>query len=92
MFNKIKHLKDLRTQGKQLQNALAEESVTLERKGIILVMDGNQTVKSITIPPQLTATEIATVLPGLFNDTNDKVKKLMAQKIQAMGGFPGLNS
>jgi len=91
MFNKIKHLKDLRSQGKQLQSALAEESVTLERKGITLVMDGNQSVKSLTIPPNMPAGEIAAVLPGLFNDTNEKVKRIMAQKIQSMGGLPNLN-
>ncbi len=91
MFSKIKHLKDLRTKGKHLQSALAGETVTKERKGITLVMDGNQVVKSLTIPPAMAAGEISAILPTLFNDTNDQVKKVMAQKIQSMGGLPNLN-
>ena len=92
MFNKLKHLKDLKNQAKTLENALAEESVTVERGGIILVMDGNQKIKSLTINSELDAGTIQELIPPLVNEANEKIKKIMAQTFQSMGGLnlPGM--
>ncbi|MBI5621383.1 YbaB/EbfC family nucleoid-associated protein [Candidatus Falkowbacteria bacterium] len=87
MFNKIKHLKDLRSQGKQLQNALAAKTVTVEQGGISLTLDGNQNITALTINPNLTAAEIEKILPGLLKDGLDKIKRIMAETMQGMGGL-----
>jgi len=47
MFNKIKQIKDLRSQAKQLQNTLAAESVTTDKAGITVIMNGNMEITSL---------------------------------------------
>lgn len=92
MFNQIKHLKDLRDQAKKLQNNLAEQTVTVERDGVTLVMDGNQEIKSLSIPADKLSADLEKIIPRLVNEANDQVKRIMAQTMQNMGGFdlPGL--
>jgi len=92
MFNKIKHLKNLRSQAKTLEGILADESVTVNKKGVTIVMNGNQKVTSLTIADGTMVTDVAAVLPGLINDANDKVRRIMAQKIQSMGGLDKFTS
>ncbi|MFA5359058.1 MAG: YbaB/EbfC family nucleoid-associated protein [Patescibacteria group bacterium] len=92
MFNKIKHLKDLRNQAKTLENALEQKTITVERGGISLTMDGNQAIREIKINPELTPGQIENIIPPLFKEANDRVRRLMAETMQSMGGlnFPGM--
>lgn len=90
MFNKLRHLKDLRSQAKQMQNALAQESVTVEKKGIKIIMDGNLEITTININSDLSKDSLETALKDATNDAIKKTQRLMAQKMQEMGGFPGL--
>jgi DNA-binding protein YbaB len=91
MFNKLKQLKDMRSQAKTMQNALSEEKVELEKNGITIVMNGNMEVLDIQIAGDLNKEEISKTLKSLFNDAVKKTQKLMAKKMQEMGGFPGLS-
>lgn len=94
MFNKIKHLKDLRSQAKTLEKSLEGESVTINKRGISLSMNGNQKVTALKIEPQTAVSEIEKLLPEILEEANNKVRRLMAQKLQDMGGlnnFPGFN-
>ena len=34
--------------------------------------------------------KIESIVPNLANDATKKIQKIMAQKMQEMGGFPGL--
>src|SRR3989338_7985225 len=95
MFNKLKQFKDLRNQAKTLQNALKEEKVELEKGGIKIVMDGNQEALSfaITDTSLLSADRKHDLEKKLVEATNsaiEKTKKVMAEKMQKMGGFEGL--
>jgi len=49
ILSKLKQFKDLRTQGKKLQNALADESATINNGGITLTMDGNLSLTGVAI-------------------------------------------
>lgn len=91
MFNKLKQFKDLRNQAKTIQNALAQESVTVEKGGVKITMNGNMEVTSISIVGEMNNEKIAVYAKEAFNDTIKKTQKIMAQKMQEMGGFPGLN-
>ncbi len=94
MFNKIKHLKDLRSQAKTLEKSLAGESITIDKHGISLTMDGNQKVTALKIDPQTSLSQVEKLLPEILEEANNKVRRVMAQKLQAMGGldnFPGFN-
>lgn len=90
MFSKLKHIKQLRSQAKTLQQTLSAESVTVEKRGVSLTLDGNQKITSLKLPSDMSPADLEKALPDVFNDANEKVKRIMAQKIQGMGGLPGL--
>ena len=83
MFNKLKQFKDMRHQASSLQRLLGAETVTIERQGVTLVVDGNQRVVSLTIPPTFQTAALERLIPELFNDATAKVQQLIARKVQA---------
>ncbi|MFA5420658.1 MAG: YbaB/EbfC family nucleoid-associated protein [Patescibacteria group bacterium] len=91
MFNKLKQLKDLRSQAKTMQSALADEKVESEKNGVKMVMNGNMEVMELKIDGDLNKEEIAKICKELFNDSIKKTQRIMAKKMQEMGGFPGLS-
>ena len=90
MFNKLKHIKDLRSQAKTMQGALAGESITVEKNGIKIVMNGNMEITEISIDENLEKENLENLLTSSINETIKKVQKLMAKKMQEMGGMPGM--
>jgi len=90
MFNKMKNLKDMRSQAKTLQNSLAGETVTANKKGVTVTMNGNMEITEINIDPNLQHEEIAKNVKECVNEANKKAQKMMAQKMQEMGGLSGL--
>ena len=90
MFGKLKQLKDLRSQAKTMQSALSGEKVEVERNGIKLTMNGNMEVMDIKIESEINKEEIARTSKDLFNEAIKKTQRIMAKKMQEMGGFPGL--
>lgn len=90
MFNKLKDLSTLKKQASEIQKQLAEESVTAESHGVKVVMNGNQEVLSVEINPELGKEDQEKYLKEAFNDAVKKVQKVMAQKMMASGGFPGM--
>lgn len=90
MFSKLKQFRDLRSQAKTLQNALAQESVDVEKSGIKITMNGNMEVTSLTIAGDMEKEKVAIYMKEAVNDIIKKTQKIMAKKMQEMGGFPGL--
>ncbi len=90
MFNKLKQIKDLRSQAKTMQSMLADESVTAEKHGITITMNGNMEVTDVKLPKDMDAEKLEKSLASCINDVVKKTQKIMAQKMQEMGGFPGL--
>ncbi|MFH1427594.1 MAG: YbaB/EbfC family nucleoid-associated protein [Patescibacteria group bacterium] len=91
MFSKLKQIKDLRSQAKTMQNALSGESASAEHGGIKITMDGNMSVTALTIAENMTHAEIQSEMPRVINDVIKNVQKIMAKKMQEMGGIPGLS-
>lgn len=91
MFNKLKQFKDLRTQAKTMQDALATEKVSEEKGGVRITMNGNMEVLEVNIESGMTRESIEMNVKGAVNETIKKAQRLMAKKLQDMGGFPGLN-
>ena len=97
LFSKLNQIKDLRQQGKTLQNQLSQESVTLEKQGVILTMDGNQKITQLEINPELLVAEkkskLEELLKDLHNEAIGKIQRLMVEKMRANKDFkiPGLN-
>jgi len=91
MFNKLKQFKDLRNQAKTLQNALAQESVEYEKSGVKIIMNGNLEITSLTINPDTAPGKLESVLTEAVNETIKRAQKVMAKKVQDMGGLSGFN-
>lgn len=91
MFSKLKQLKDLRSQAKTMQDALSSEKVESEKNGVRMVMNGNMEVTELTASGDISKEEVARICKELFNDSIKKIQRIMAKKMQEMGGFPGLN-
>ncbi len=83
MFNKLKQFKDLRSEAKKLQSELATEEVSVEKDGIVLKMNGNQEVISLSIPSSLDAATIEKALPGMINDAMKKIQRVIAMKMKS---------
>lgn len=91
MFSKLKQFQDLRSQAKTMQNALAQETVTEEKNGVKIVLNGNMEVISVELNESLSASAQAETVKNCFNDALKRAQRLMAKKLQDMGGIPGLN-
>lgn len=91
MFSKLKQFKDLRSQAKTMQGALAQETVTEERNGVKVVLNGNMEVLSLSLNENLSKSSQEETLKHCFNDALKRAQRLMAKKLQDMGGFPGMN-
>jgi len=91
MFNKLKQFKDLRSQAKTVQSALAQESVTEEKNGVKIVLNGNMEILELHINPELNKESQESALKSCFNDALKRAQRLMAKKLQDMGGLPGMN-
>jgi len=96
MFNKLKQFNDLRKQANSLKNALAEEIIEVNNSAVKIVMDGNQSIKTLEISPDYMSADKKKdlekkIIDGIA-DAIKKVQKKMASKMQDMGGFdfPGM--
>ncbi len=90
MFNKLKQIKDLRSQAKTMQSMLADETVSAEKHGITITMNGNMEITNVSLPKDTDHDKLEKSLATCLNDAIKKTQKIMAQKMQEMGGFPGL--
>lgn len=88
MFNKLKQYKDLRNQAKKMQNALAGETVEEEKNGVKVSVNGNLEINSIILNADLSLDKQAEAVKEAINSAIKKMQKVMAQKIQEMGGLP----
>jgi len=91
MFSKLKQFKDLRSQAKTMQDALAQETVTEEKNGVKIVLNGNMEVLSLSLNEGLNKSAQEEAVKNCVNEAIKRAQRLMAKKLQDMGGFPGLN-
>ncbi|MFA5109036.1 MAG: YbaB/EbfC family nucleoid-associated protein [Patescibacteria group bacterium] len=91
MFSKLKQFKDLRSQAKTMQSALAGETITEEKKGVKVVLNGNMEVIDLKLGDNLSKDSQEDILKTCFNDALKRAQRLMAKKLQEMGGIPGMN-
>lgn len=89
MFNKLKQIKDLRSQAKQVQNTLERETVHADACGgkVNVVMDGTQKIMAVEIAPELLVPgereKVQSAIKDAVNGASKKVQNLMAQKMRS---------
>lgn len=92
MFSKLKQIKELRDQAKVMQNVLGKESVTETKSGISMTMNGNMEITELKIESEKDKSALEKDIKDCANETIKKVQRLMAKKMQEMGGIPGLSN
>lgn len=88
MFNKLKQMQDLRSQAKKMQSALAGESIVVDKRGIKVIMSGNLEITKLEITEE---GNVAERVKDACNDAIKQTQRLMAKKMQEVGGFPGMS-
>lgn len=87
MFNPLQQmgeLKKLRDQAMQVQKALQQEQITVEKHGIVVVMTGDQKVVSIE-----TNGKSDNDIKDTVNEAIKKSQEVAAKKLSQMGGGLG---
>jgi len=96
MINKLKQFKDLRSQAKTMQSALAGEETTVNESGVTLTMNGNLEITGLAIDDEMMEKNKKEKLQDNIKKAHGsalkKMQRVMATKMQEMGGFdlPGL--
>jgi DNA-binding YbaB/EbfC family protein len=94
VFSKLKQFKDLRDQGKKLQDALSGESATVTSGGVAITMDGNFQLTGVAIDEELLnpakKEKLQNAIKDAHGDAIKKMQRIMASKMQEMGGMEGL--
>ena len=94
VFSKLKQFKDLREQGKKLQETLSTESASVSSGGVTLTMEGNFQLTGVAIEDSLLTVDkkekLQNAIKDAHNDAIKKMQRIMATKMQEMGGLEGL--
>lgn len=97
MFNKLKHIKDLKKQGKMMQDELATvvHEGSAARGNVKIIVNGNRDLVSIDIDDSmLTQKEkLQEAIKDAWKDaTGMKFQMKLAKKMQEMGGMDMLKN
>lgn len=73
-----------------MQNALAEENIVIEKNGTKVSLNGNLEISQVSLNENLNKNSQEEILKDCLNEAIKKAQRLMAKKLQEMGGLPGL--
>lgn len=92
IFSKIKAIKDLRSQAKEMQSILKDVLIEEEYKGSKVTMDGNMNVTILTLNHERSIADLQSDVKELMNDAIKKTQRKMAEKMRESGkmNLPGL--
>jgi DNA-binding protein YbaB len=90
IFGKLKQIKDMRTQAKQLQGALGNEVSTADHDGVSISVNGQFELTDVKIDRDMGRDQLAKAIAKAGTEAIKKMQKTVAQKIQAMGGLSKL--
>lgn len=91
MFSKLKQFKDLRDQGKKMQELLGSESATGQGASgkVVVTLDGNLNMSGVAIDPSLLSADnkqkVESGIKDAYGDALKKVQRIMATKMQESG-------
>jgi len=91
MFSKLKQFRDLRSQAKTMQGVLAQETISEEKNGVKVILNGNMEIMTLTLNENLNKSAQEEALKNCLNEAIKKAQRVMAKKLQEMGGLPGMN-
>ena len=88
LLDKLKDVNEMRKQAKAMEAVLATETITGKSSGgkIVLVMDGNQNIKSVEVSPDVAGdkSEVARHIRSALEDLFKQQKKMLQSKFGKM--------
>ncbi len=97
MFTKLKQFKDLRDQGKKMQDLLGQESVTVNALGgkVVMTMNGNLQMSGLAIDESVlnagSKEKLENAIKEAHAEVLKKMQRVMATKMQESGfKLPGM--
>lgn len=92
MFSKLKQIKDLRDQAKEMKKMLDEVVVVGANRGekVMVTVNGSHEVLGVKIEDGLEKSAIEQGVKDAFADAGTKLQKELMAKMQAGGGMSGL--
>ena len=91
MFNKIKAIRDLRSQAKTIEHALSGVQATGTAQGVSLTMNGKQEILALTIPETLDRAKIASAVQHALAECLRDLQKGVQKAIKENGGLPDMS-
>lgn len=80
MFDNIKKLYEL----KKVQDEFKKERMTVERRGVKVIMNGNFGVEEIMLNPELSLQDQQSALKEALNEAREEIQKTLAKKMMGM--------
>lgn len=89
MFNKLKQLKDLRDQSKQMKAMLDEVIIVGRGAGgkVMVTVNGSHETLGVQIDEDLDRAKIADAIKDALNDVNKQLQVELLKKMKDMGGL-----
>ena len=81
MFDQIKKLQEL----KKLQDSFKKEIITIEKRGVSVIINGNLEVEEIKLNSELDLKEQENVLKQCINEAKDNMQKKLAKVMMGSG-------
>ncbi|MDP3882861.1 MAG: YbaB/EbfC family nucleoid-associated protein [Candidatus Staskawiczbacteria bacterium] len=86
MFDKLKQLGQL----KKIQDSFKKETETVEKRGVLVTINGNFEVVNIKLSEELEVAEQQEILKNCLNEARDNIQKKLANQMMSSGLGAGL--
>ena len=84
MFENLKNLQKL----KQIQEDFKKEKLTVEKRGVLITMNGNFEVEDIKLNSELNLEEQQDALKEALNEARENIQRTLAKSLMSSGlGF-----
>jgi len=91
MLDKLKKLREMQKQAKEVQKTLAEEIIFVQKGAIEIKINGNMEIQSVKITENVDMEKLEKNIKEAINDAIKQAQKVMARKMMSGGmNIPGL--
>jgi len=81
MLDQFKKIAEL----KKLQDSFKKEKISIEKRGVVVEMNGNFEVENIKLNPQLSLEEQQDILRQCLNEAREDIQKELAKSLMNSG-------
>lgn len=81
MFEQLKNIQKL----KQMQEDFKKEKLTVEKRGVVVTMNGNFEVEEIKLNPELSLEDQQNALKEALNEARENIQKTLAKSLMSSG-------